>query len=90
MPEKIDSVRFGIAGGLATSLFVALFEIFLWLKVAPIYNYIMAGVYGAGGITGLVAVKIMILSVILSFIIGGIFAWIFAWLYNRIPYFRVK
>lgn len=90
MPEKINPIGFVIAGGFITALFVLIIEIFLWIKFVPLYNSIMLGVYGAGSITGLMAFKIILLSVIASFILGGFLAWIFAWVYNKIPALKIK
>jgi|TARA_Y100000310_G_scaffold343261_1_gene450048 hypothetical protein len=87
--EKLNQIKFGIAGGVTTVVSVLLIELFLWIKLIPSYNSIMISVYGVAGLSGSDIFRIMFFSVVLSFLIGFILSWVFAWIYNKLPQIKI-
>ena len=87
---KLDSLRFGIAGGIISLIFILAVEIFLWIKYVPLYNSMMANLYGVAGLTTLGIFKIILVSIFLGFIIGFLLTYLFAWIYNKLLLVKVK
>jgi len=87
--EKLDKLKFGIAGGIVTAVFVLLVEIFLWIKFVPLYNSIMINIYGVAGYSTGFLLFISVLFIILGFLLGFTLTWLFAWIYNKIPNIKV-
>tara|TARA_Y100000310_G_scaffold262458_1_gene272148 strand:+ start:4779 stop:5051 length:273 start_codon:yes stop_codon:yes gene_type:complete len=90
MESKLDSLKFGLAGGIISLIFVLAVEIFLWIKYVPLYNSMMVNLYGVAGFSTLGLVKILLVSVFLGFIIGFFLTWLFAWIYNKLLLVKVK
>jgi len=82
--EKLDKLKFGIAGSVVTAVFVLLVEIFLWIKFVPLYNSVMISLYGTTGYATGFLLFISILFIILGFILGFVLTWLFAWVYNKL------
>ncbi len=82
MVERLDAVKFGIAGGAVTALAVAL------ITIGGIYGYLgnsmnlISDWYGAFGYS--VTWLGVLLGGVYSFIDGFILTWIFAWIYNKL------
>ena len=85
---KLDKLKFGLAGSITTGLFVFVLEIFLWIKVVPLYNSIITGVYGVSNNPGIFRALLVVL--ILGFLIGFVVSWIFAWIYNKLLLIKLK
>tara|TARA_Y100000034_G_C6837859_1_gene378796 strand:+ start:253 stop:528 length:276 start_codon:yes stop_codon:yes gene_type:complete len=90
MLNKLNSLRFGIAGALVTGFFVLIVDIFLWLKYAALYNSLLINVYGVSGLTILDLIKILLGSVIIGFIVGLVLFWLFAWIYNKLLLIKIR
>ena len=82
--EKLDKIRFGIAGGFVAAVFVLFVEIFLWIKFVPLYNSIMINVYGTVGYTTGFLLFISALFILLGILLGFALTWLFAWVYNKL------
>lgn len=87
---KLNQLKFGLAGGLITGVFILLVEVFLWIKVVPLYNSIMINLYGALGYSSGFLLIISILLIVLGFIVGFILALLFAWIYNKLLLMKAK
>jgi|TARA_B100002003_G_C13742845_1_gene370382 hypothetical protein len=87
---KLDELKFGLAGGIISLIFVLVFEIFLWIKYVPLYNSMMINLYGVAGFSTFGLMKILLVSVFLGFIIGSLLTWLFAWIYNKLLLVNVK
>jgi|TARA_Y100000034_G_C6744503_1_gene330566 hypothetical protein len=90
MKSRLDTLKFGIAGGIVSVASVLLFELFLIVNYLGYYNSLMANAYGVAGISGIGVFRIIFVSVFLSFFIGGALTWLFAWIYNNMPSFKFK
>jgi len=88
--QKLNQIKFGIAGGITGVAAAILFEFFLVIKYLAFYNNLMINVYGVAGITILSIVKIMFFSMISSFIIGFCLTWLFSWIYNKLLKIRIR
>jgi len=87
---KLNSVKFGIAGGLTTSVFVLIVEIFVWIKLVPLYNSFMINIYGTEGYATGFLLIIFLLFIVFGFILGFVLTYLFAWIYNRFLSVKVK
>ena len=87
---KLNSIKFGIAGGLTTSVFIFLVEIFFWIKIIPLYNSFMVNLYGVASYTTIAILNIFSLYIFLGFILGFILTWLFAWSYNKLLLIKMK
>lgn len=87
---KLDSLRFGLAGGIVSLIFVLIIEIFLFVKYVPLYNSMMLNLYGAAGASTFVLVKILLVSVFFGFVAGFLLTCLFAWIYNKLLLVKVK
>lgn len=87
---KLNQLKFGLAGGLITGVFVLFVELLLWIKLIPLYNSIMINVYGVPGFTSGFLLMISILLIVLGFILGFILALLFALIYNKLLSIKVK
>jgi len=86
--DKLDKLKFGLAGSITTGIFVFVLEIFLWIKFVPLYNSIITSIYGASNNSEVFRTFLVIL--ILGFLIGFLLSWIFAWIYNKLSLLRVN
>ncbi len=87
---KLDLLRFGLAGGIISLIFVLAVEVFLWIKYVPLYNSMMVNLYGVAGLTTFGILKIILISLFLGFVIGLLFTWLFAWIYNKLLMVKIK
>ena len=87
---KLNKLKFGLAGGLTASIFILLVELFLWIKIVPLYNSIMVDLYGVVEYSLVILSAISILFILLGFIIGFVLTWFFAWIYNRLLLVKMK
>ncbi len=83
-------MRFGLAGGIISLIFVLIVEIFLWIKYVPFYNSIMLNLYGVVGFNTFSLVKILSISLLSGFIVGFLLACLFARIYNVLLSIKVK
>ncbi len=88
--EKINQVKFGIAGGITFALFVWLIEIVLWILFVPFYNNMMSTLYNVAGLTSFTLIKTLFISLIAGFLVGFLFFWLFAWVYNKLLVVTIK
>jgi|SRR3989344_7325496 len=77
---KIDSFKFGIAGGIMCAVFAALITLAGIYQMSPVWAVIMLGTYGALGYT--LSWTGILIGAVYAFIDGFIALWIFAGLYN--------
>ena len=79
---KLNALKFGIAGGIVTGIFVALTTIAGMYGYFLEWNFLISSIYGLFGYstswTG------VLLGAIYSFIDGFISVWLFAWIYNKL------
>lgn len=87
---KLSQLKFGISGGLTTSIFVLFVEVFLWVKFVPLYNSFMVNLYGVVGYSTGFLLFLSFLFILFGFIFGFILTWMFAWIYNRLLMVKVK
>lgn len=87
---KLNQLKFGLAGGLITGVFVLFAEAFLWIKLVPLYNSLMVNLYGVAGYTTGDLLIIFTLFLVFGFILGFILTWLFAWIYNKLLLIKVK
>ena len=87
---KLDSLKFGVAGGIISLIFVLAVELFLWIKYVPLYNSFMINLYGVAGLTTFGILKILLISAFLGFVIGFVLTLLFAWIYNKILLVKMK
>ena len=88
--QKLNSLKFGIAGGIIAAIFVLLVEVFLWIKYVPLYNSVMINLYGVAGLSTFDLVKIFLISIFLGLVIGFLLTWVFAWIYNKLLLVKVN
>lgn len=88
--EKLNKVKFGIAGGITFALLIVLVEIILWIFLVPFYNNMMSALYGVPGLDTFDLFKTIIISLIVGFLIGFSFNGLFAWVYNKLLVVKVK
>ena len=86
--DKLDKLKFGLAGSITTGLFVFVLEIFLWIKFVPLYNSIITNVYGVSNSSEIFRTFLVVL--ILGFLIGFLLSWIFAYIYNKFLSVSIK
>jgi len=90
MEQKLNTLKFGIAGGIIGVVSVLLAEVFLWIKYVPYYNNLMQNVYGTIGLTTLGVLKIIFISAIVAFVFSFLMTWLFAWIYNKLLMVKVN
>ena len=86
--DKLDKLKFGLAGAITTGLFVFVLEIFLWIRFVPLYNSIITSAYGVSNNSEVFRTFLVVL--ILGFLIGFLLSWIFAWIYNKFLLMNLK
>lgn len=82
MKQKLEAVKFGLAGGIITALCVVVTIIAGIFGLFPEYNSLIVSIYGFLGY-GLNWIGV-VLGAIYAFIDGFILTWIFALLYNKL------
>ncbi|MBI2043810.1 hypothetical protein HYT24_00400 [Candidatus Pacearchaeota archaeon] len=88
--EKLNQVKFGIAGGITFALLILLVEIVLWIVLVPFYNNMMSSLYGVPGLDAFDLFKTLIVSLVVGFLIGFSLNGLFAWIYNKLLVVKVK
>ena len=88
--NKLNQVKFGLAGGLVTALFVLLVDIFLWVKLVPLYNQMMVSFYGVTGYSSVYLLSALALFILIGFILGFLLTWFFAFIYNKLLLVKMK
>ncbi len=87
MAEKLNAVKFGLAGGVVTAICVALTTIMGIFGFFPEYTALsfewLESIYGFLGYSGANWLSV-ILGALYSFVDGFIFVWIFALIYNKL------
>ena len=76
---KLNSVKFGVAGGIVYALLV--FFVTVFSSTFPTWQKLMAECYGMLGYSA--SFGGAILGLIYGFIDGFVFVFVFAWLYNK-------
>jgi len=79
---RLNTVKFGFAGGIIALIGVLLTPIFVFLNYAPHYVLIITEIYGPLGYNALTFGGI-VLGGIYGFIDGFILTALFAWVYNK-------
>ena len=88
--NKLNSTKFGISGGLTASVLVFLVEIFVWIKLVPLYNSFMISIYGVAGYTTGYLLMMFSLFIVFGFIVGFVLIFLFAWIYNKLLLVKMK
>ena len=79
---KLNTLKFGLAGGIAAAICVAFTTILGIFGFFPEYNSLIVSIYGFLGYS--ISWLGVLLGAIYSFIDGFIFVGIFAWIYNKL------
>lgn len=86
--EKINEVKFGVAGGVAGIFFTAVVELFLWFRFVPQYDALFQSTYGVSYAPQIMKTFIIIALAIL--VLSFVSSWIFAKVYNNLQRVKVK
>jgi len=81
---KLDAVKFGVAGGIATVICIFLTGLvaILYPNAISSFTIFFNQIYGFFGLqSGILPLIVMSIG---SFIDGFILTWIFAWVYNKL------
>lgn len=82
MPEKLNAVKFGLAGGIITAICIALTTLASMIGFCTECTDLITGIYGSFGYS--VSLLGVILGAVYGFIDMFIAVFVFAWIYNKL------
>ena len=82
--QKLNSFKFGLAGGFTAVILVILVDIILYFTLLPLYVRLMTTLYGTVGYTSGMLFGLFFVLALVGFIFGFIFAWLLSFIYNRL------
>lgn len=82
MAEKLNALKFGIAGGIATAICIAFTTILGIFGFFQEYNNLIVSIYGFLGYS--ISWPGVLLGAIYGFMDGFVLTAIFAWIYNKL------
>lgn len=80
--EKLNSLKFGIAGGIVGILLILFITISGALGYSEAYTFLTSTIWGSLGYS--LTIIGAIIGLVIGFIDGFLMSFIFAWVYNKI------